>query len=427
MRQVAQSRRPAPSGARISHRADANAPATLASGMFEEPSGWPRGLFEECPFGLILTDGEGRVRSVNGRAAELILPGGGDPQGSGSCCELICDELNQHQNGGARTTCLTDRALAAGAPLPEAPLDIDRGGVRKSVWVSASAIGGQDGQVVMYLRPADRNGNGDRAPHDVGTDRAARGEINGLRIYTLGRTRVETAGVELGHAWLDQRPGELLQYLVCNRHRLAASDQISEALWPDTSPWSSNSLRHQVHVLRDKLEPNRPTGGQSSYVATQRGGYRLDARVWIDADEFEAQVHSGLSMFVKGKEGSASSLLERALSLYKGDFFTESPYAEWALDERDRLRELAGRGLSALINVRRAEGDLDAAAAYARRRAEMEPYDMDVQRDFLEICLKQGRRSAAIRRYSLLRTRMCREFGHGPDFALSDLNGRTSV
>jgi DNA-binding SARP family transcriptional activator len=408
----------------MSHRAEASAPATQASGMLEKPSGWLRGLFEECPFGLILTDGEGRVRTMNGRGVELILPDGGDPRGSRSCCELICGELNLQRNGGAGTTCLTDRALAARAALPEVRLDIHRGGVRKSVWVTASAVGGQDGQVVMYLRPADSNGNGDSAPHDAGTDRAGSGGINGLRIYTLGRTRAETAGAELGHAWLDQRPGQLLQYLVCNRHRLAASDQIAEALWPDTSPWSSNSLRHQVHVLRDRLEPNRPTGGQSSYVATHRGGYRLDARVWIDADEFEAQAQKGLAMFARGEEGSASSLLERALSLYKGDFFAESPYAEWALDERDRLRELAGRGLSALIHVRRVEGDLDAAAAYARRLAEMEPYDMDVQRDFLEICLKQGRRSAAIRRYSLLRTRMRREFGHGPDFALSDLNGR---
>lgn len=393
--------------------------------MLREPEGWPPGLFEACPFGLVVTDRERRVQGVNGRAAELILSDNGRPDwSSSSCCDLICEGLNRQGDPAGNATCLTEQALAAGGAIPETRADIHIGGICRSVWITASVIDREARRVVLYLRPVDPD---DRTGlHRAGMELAAAAEINVLRIHTLGRTRVEVAGMELDPAWLDQRPGQLLQYLVCNRHRVVASDQITEALWPDLSPWTSNSLRHQVHVLRDKLEPNRPNGHPSRFIATRRGGYTLDERVWIDADEFEGQIRKGLPLYVKGEGNSAASLLERALTLYEGDFFDDSPYAEWALEERDRLRELVGRALSAVISVRRSEGDLDAAAAHASRLAAMEPYDMDVQRDLLELCLTRGRRSAAIRRYAVLRMRLRRQFGHGPNFALSDLRGWAS-
>ena len=45
----------------------------------------------------------------------------------------------------------------------------------------------------------------------------------------------------------------------------------------------------------------------------------------------------------------------------------------------------------------------------------------DVQRQLIEIWLQQGRRSDAVRRYDVLRTRTLREFGEEPGFTLSDL------
>jgi DNA-binding SARP family transcriptional activator len=111
------------------------------------------------------------------------------------------------------------------------------------------------------------------------------------------------------------------------------------------------------------------------------------------------------------------------VSLYRGDLFTENLYAEWALEERDRLRELAGRGLRALVEIARGAGDLDRAAPHARRLAAMEPFDMDVQREFIEICMRRGRRSEAMRRYAIVRKRIKREFGQDPDFTLGDLRG----
>ena len=42
--------------------------------------------------------------------------------------------------------------------------------------------------------------------------------------------------------------------------------------------------------------------------------------------------------------------------------------------------------LRALVHAQLAADQLDAAAGYARRVAEMEPFDSDVQRTFIDIC-----------------------------------------
>ena len=55
--------------------------------------------------------------------------------------------------------------------------------------------------------------------------------------------------------------------------------------------------------------------------------------------------------------------------------------------------------------------------------AEMEPLDTDVQRLFIELCLKRGRRSEALRRYSVLRKRLMTVFKEEPDFDLARLEG----
>jgi DNA-binding SARP family transcriptional activator len=388
-----------------------------------EATGWLPTLFEELSFGLVVMDREGLILTANRRAREVLFPHESRSKGLGSeCCEWICEPLNRQGGDAKDSGCMTQRALATDGPLPETRLEVEIGGVRNPVWITACPINCGEARVAIYLRPEQASSGDRRSPAADRAESPASSSAE-LRIHTLGRTRVEIAGSDFGGDWLQQRPGQVLEFLLCARHRVATSEQISEALWPGAAqPWSNASVRHQVHMLREKLEPERDSNELSRFVVTRRGGYMMDPeRVWIDADEFEDKARTGLSLFVQGEGDAAMAPLERALALYQGDFLSEDPYAEWALEERDRLRELAGRELRALISLRRSAGDLDAATEYARRLAGMEPFDMDVQREFLELCIKRGRRSEAIRRYTLIRRRVRREFGHDPDFTLADL------
>jgi DNA-binding SARP family transcriptional activator len=207
-------------------------------------------------------------------------------------------------------------------------------------------------------------------------------------------------------------------------------EEIAAAIWPHAGPRGLNSVRHFVHELRDRLEPDRPKRVPSSFVVARGGGYELDrARVRIDADEFEQAVKSGTAAFTRGETANAAAHLERGLALYGGDLFAEDPYEEWAADERGRLRDLAVRGLRMLAELRLRAGDLESSHEQLQRLVELEPYDVKMQRELIRICLRLERRSEARRRYTSLRMRLFREFGEELDFDLADLaaNGESQL
>lgn len=189
-----------------------------------------------------------------------------------------------------------------------------------------------------------------------------------------------------------------------------------------------NRLRINVHALRERLEPDRAHRSPARFVVARRGAYCFDtSRVWIDADEFERETGAGLTAFDRGSFEPAAAHLAGAIRLYQGDFLAEDPYSEWALDGRERLRELAGRVLRAQVWIQVKMNNFDAAADYARRLADMEPFDTDVQKMFIELCLKRGRRSEAFRRYSVLRKRLITSFGQEPDFDLAALEHQANT
>src|SRR6185295_2392823 len=181
-------------------------------------------------------------------------------------------------------------------------------------------------------------------------------------------------------------------------------------------------VRHYIHQLREQLEPSRSGRGQSSLLTRDHGGYVLDReRVIVDADEFESEVAAGLSAVEAGDAERACRHLERAARMYGGDFLADEPYAEWAIAERDRLRTVAANALRALADLRLGSDDVEGALSDLERLVELEPYDVDVHRRLIELALRRGRRTEAVRRYNALRRRMLTTFGEELDFSLSDV------
>jgi len=369
------------------------------------------GLFDRLPYGLFIVDGSGQVRSVNRACSETL------PEIAKSltaipltCCDLICDRLE-----GDSPQCLTEEALAGAGTLAEIRVDLGAESSPDAVWVTVSPLG-HDGRAVFHLRPG-------KADDRRRQTEAQRGTAPRLRIFALGPTRVETSlAGSIGGNWLDQRPGQVLKYLVYTRGRVAYAEEIGQALWPAAGPAALNSVRYFIHLLRARLEPGREARAPSRFIDSRRGGYSLDLRrAWLDVAEFEQLVGAGLAALVAEERAAARQRLDRAMNLYRDDFLADEPYAEWALEERNRLRELAARTLGALVELRLAAGDLNAAARHARHLADMEPYDSDAQRRNIELSLRRGRRSEAMRRYSLFRRRLQREFNEEPDFQLADL------
>jgi DNA-binding SARP family transcriptional activator len=365
-------------------------------------------LLAQLPFGVLVSDDDGRMQAWNAAARRLL---GNDPRlddgdGAVRCCDLFGCRSGE---GPLADACISVLALEASDVLPEVRVDTAGG---RAAWVVASSA--PDG-IVFQLRPAhprDRRRRTD--PHWAAQPH--------LYVEVLGRAHVRSGEAQLSGRWLSQRPGQLLKFMVATRGRSVHAEEIADALWPGGGYEVRSNVRHHMHALRRRLEPKRRNRAPSQFVVTRGGGYQLDpARVTVDADEFAELAEAGLAAADNGERDSARSGLAEAARLYGGDFMADEPYAEWALHERDRLRELASRVLRVLAELDRASGDVDAAYRHLRRLAELEPLDTDVQRELLEVCLRRGRRTEAARRYHALRVRTMRELGQEPGFSLADL------
>lgn len=376
-------------------------------------------LFEHFPYGLAIGDARGRILHLNHRARQVLLPAEPASRQEGwSCCELICDRLRTVLGTG----CMSALALGTVEGLPELRVDIERDRLQTAAWVTASALDADGSFVLFHLRPGRTDDRRRRIRDDW-----RRGSTDGratLQIRTLGRFQVEGADGPIVGDWLEQRAGQVLKYLICERHRVVANDQIAEALWPGAGTDDGrNRLRFHVHALRGKIEPGRPRRSAARFVVARRGGYVFETTgAWIDADEFEREARAGLAAVAHGDGDGAAPHLHRAADLYKGEFMSEDPYAEWALQERERLRDLAVRVLRAQAQYHLDNDQLDAAVAPARRLADLEPYDGEAQRLFIEISLRRGQRSEAVRRFDFYRGRIQRSFGVEPDFDLRELS-----
>ncbi|HLM86648.1 MAG TPA: BTAD domain-containing putative transcriptional regulator [Solirubrobacteraceae bacterium] len=371
--------------------------------------------FRGFPYGVLVLDGEGAILCANREATRLIGVAGLTGKNLTCCALLGC----RRPDTVLQAACLTELALAHDGAMPEIRVDLCTPEGPSAMWVAAASIGLADARVVLQLRPGvagDRRKRTD--PHWMSGAR--------LRIRTLGRTAVESAEGPIGGAWLDQRTGQLLKYLVAERRRAAAVDEIGESIWPGADYAVGTSVRYYVHALRRRLEPALGSRAPSSFISAHCGTYRLRLEhVEIDADEFEAHLRAGLAV-AESDPVSASAQIERGLAIYRGEFLADLPYAEWALPERHRLHDLACTGLRRLADIRLRLHMLDSAALSLEQLASMQPFDEDVHRQLMELDIMRGRRSDAVRRYAALRARIRRTFGHDPDFTPADLVPRAT-
>ena len=242
-------------------------------------------------------------------------------------------------------------------------------------------------------------------------------------VRTLGCMELE--GDEDCGRWLGQRTGGLLKFLVCRRYRVVHAQDIAEALWGHGGFVSSGTVRQCVHDLREKLDAC-PDSERAQLVLTRQSGYALSYAVVVDADDFAVHVRRGITALDGGQRQIATVHLRRAVSMYRGDFLTDEPQAEWARPERERLREHMEDALAALAELYGDAGDAPAATSCLGRLADMRPYDADVHRRLLVVLLSQGRRSHAARCHRALSDRMAREFGSAPGFTLAELAAESS-
>ena len=259
---------------------DSRSMTTGAPGADATGSAHAQEMVSHLPYGVIVVEPGGLVSTSNPCAR--VLP---RARGGRRAAVQRAARLHGARRPVRRTAASPSAPRRSETALPEIRIDTSRGGGVSALWVTAAPLG--DGRALLHLRPGDARDRRRRSdPHWISGPR--------LRVSAFGRMHVDSPEGPLGGKWLQQRPGHVLKYLVCERNRVVHAEEIAEALWPGAGPAALNNVRHFIHSLRDKLEPDRPKRAPSSFIVAVQGGYAIDRRrVQIDADDFEESAKKG--------------------------------------------------------------------------------------------------------------------------------------
>lgn len=222
---------------------------------------------------------------------------------------------------------------------------------------------------------------------------------------------------------LPGRQGRLLfVYLVANRHRVVARDELAAALWPEQAPATSDgSLSALLSKLRRVLGAGRLEGRSELELLLP-----LDA--WIDLEAATEALHRAGSAVARGDWAGAWGP-GRVAQHVAARGFLPGEDAAWVAETRRRVEELHVRALELVGRacVELGGAELDTAERSARTLIERAPYRESGHRLLMETLGASGNRAEALMVYERLRSRLREELGASPSRDTQDLHRRLLV
>lgn len=202
----------------------------------------------------------------------------------------------------------------------------------------------------------------------------------------------------------------LLAYLLVHRDRPQSRERLAFVFWPDSEESQARAnLRQALHFLRRALpDPDRFLDSEGRSVL-----WRRDAPCWLDVVEFEDLAASAEAAH---SAADARRSLEAAAGLYAGDFLPEC-YDDWAVPERERLREGFLTVVERLAELLELERDYRGAIRWARRLLDHDEVNEAACRRLMRLCALSGDRARALRVYHGCATALVREVGVAPSAA----------
>jgi DNA-binding SARP family transcriptional activator len=196
----------------------------------------------------------------------------------------------------------------------------------------------------------------------------------GLFVYALGALRVERGSEPIRH-WGGAKAGTrqaeaVFAFLLDRGERGAAKDEFLELIWPDVDLDRADLAFHRtLGGLRGTLEPARHGGNRGSAITFHNDRYRLDPGLvaWCDFVAFGDEMDAASAA---GDPDESLRHLERARSLYRGDYLDDCPFYGDSSQVEDRRALLRGRFIDLLLVLGEryeTRGDRPAAAACYRQ------------------------------------------------------------
>ena len=214
---------------------------------------------------------------------------------------------------------------------------------------------------------------------------------------------------------LPKKGQALLAFLMVNRGRQVARDDLSALLWSNTgSDQARHSLRQCLSVFR------RTFAHAAGPLLVQTDKLTLSHATALTSD-LEALERLE-------KSGSLADLAD-ADALYRGEFLAGlclpgEPFDDWVSSERQRLADARLRILTNLAGLHAQANDYATAIETAKRLTALDPFREESSRLLMELLAASGQRGLAIVEHARVERRLREELQLAPDPATRRLAER---
>lgn len=219
-----------------------------------------------------------------------------------------------------------------------------------------------------------------------------------LEVQVLGSLAMTRGGTTItDDAWTRRdRVRQLLAYLLL--HRRVARRRAAEDLWPELGvDRALQNLRVNLSHLQRVLQPSREPDDPPWFVRADQEALEVaPAGFDVDTDRFDRACGEARRLDEQAKGALAIEAYRQAAELYRGDYLSDWPDAEWAAVERVRLRTLATAAMCRLGELLLARGEPEDATAWAGVALRHEPLLERAHRLFIRGLAGQGNRPASV-------------------------------
>ncbi len=230
-----------------------------------------------------------------------------------------------------------------------------------------------------------------------------------LKIHTLGRFGMMKDGRPVTfQGKIQKKPLDLLKALIALGGREVREVQLTDALWPDAAGDAAHS------AFSTTLQRLRQLIGSEKAIHLQEGKVTLDARYcWVDAWAFERALNDAESLQDK-KPKEAIRLLEKAISLYRGDFLGGDTTQPWAVSTHERLRSKFTRAVARLGRSWEEKGRWEEAARWYLKGLDVNSIAEEFYQGLMRCYHKLGRKAEALSVYERCRKTLSSVLGVEP-------------
>lgn len=203
---------------------------------------------------------------------------------------------------------------------------------------------------------------------------------------------------------------DLLKTLIMRQGRPISRDALVERLWPDADPDSgARSLHVAMHDLRRVVEPKRP-GRQWDHVLSQGDTFLLDlgAHCSLDLKQWRDLLAAARTASARAdSDAETIDLLERAVSLYRGDLFSDDLDSQWFLAARQTCRTQLLEALLQLARLYEHHHEPDRGVLALKHAVEIEPLRENLHQRLIEALQRSNRLDEARRCYDVFLQLAC--------------------